>query len=235
MKGTTKISQGSHFDAIADRYDKTIPRHIQEHYLMKRTRFLRALGRGGRALDIGCGTGLLDGRLQQEGFDIIGLDESLGMLSHHPRRARTLASSSFHLPFRENTFDLVFSIAVFHHLAHPDPVRRTIAEMVRVVKRGCPVVIWDHNPLNPYWPLFMKRLPQDTGEERLIPLREIVEDFHACGVQQVKATRKGFVPDFIPSLLLSLFQVLEWAVERTPLLQKIAAHNVVVGTKEALG
>ena len=34
---------------------------------------------------------------------------------------------------------------------------------------GGRVLVWDHNPRNPYWGRLMARVPQDTGEERLIP------------------------------------------------------------------
>jgi len=132
----TTIHTKRHFDTIAHRYDESIPLHVLEHYLLKRTRFLKELVGSGRALDVGCGTGVLDGRLQREGFDVVGIDDSLGMLSHHPRKDRTLACSSSNIPFRDNSFDLVFSIATFHHLASPEDVKRTIAEMVRVAKKG---------------------------------------------------------------------------------------------------
>ena len=43
--------------------------------------------------------------------------------------------------------------------------------MVRVARPGGRILVWDHNPRNPYWGRLMARVPQDTGEERLIPER----------------------------------------------------------------
>ncbi len=47
--------------------------------------------------------------------------------------------------------------------------------MVRVAKPVGRVLIWDHNPRNPYWRLLMARVPQDTGEERLIGVTELLD------------------------------------------------------------
>jgi hypothetical protein len=100
-----------------------------------------------------------------------------------------------------------------------------------VTRAGGHVVIWDHNPKNPYWPLLMKRVPQDTGEERLVPQEEIVGDLRAAGVNDVTAQRSGLVPDFTPAALLGVVRLLEGLVERTPGLNVFCAHNVVVARK----
>ena len=80
--------------------------------------------------------------------------------------------------------------------------------MCRVTRAGGHVVVWDHNPKNPYWPLLMKRVPQDTGEERLVPQEEVVADLQAAGVPTgaIQAHRSGLVPDFTPPALLGLVQ-----------------------------
>jgi UDP-glucose 4-epimerase len=70
-----------------------------------------------------------------------------------------------------------------HHIAAPEAVRATLAEMVRVARPGGWVLVWDHNPRNPYWKLLMKRVPQDTGDERLIPERELLAGLRAAGAQ----------------------------------------------------
>ena len=93
---------------------------------------------------------------------------------------------------------VVLTVAVMHHIADADDVRRTLAEMVRVSKPGGRGLIWDHNPRNPYWSLLMARVPQDTGEERLIPEREVVAGLHAAGAVIMLSTQLGLVPDFVP-------------------------------------
>jgi hypothetical protein len=115
-----------------------------------------------------------------------------------------------------------------HHVAAADEVSRTLAEMVRVCREDGRVVVWDHNPRNPYWSNLMARVPQDTGEERLIPAEEIVHGLVAGGAQVLSVSQLGLVPDFTPTWAIRPAAFLERTVERTPYLRELAAHNVVV-------
>lgn len=57
-----------------------------------------------------------------------------------------VTASASEIPFAPETFDLVLSVALLHHL--PEEVaRETVAEMVRVVRPGGLVVIFD--PVRP--------------------------------------------------------------------------------------
>jgi ubiquinone/menaquinone biosynthesis C-methylase UbiE len=224
----------SHFDEIATVYDESLPGHIVEHYLRKRTAFIAATCPRGRALDVGCGTGTLAARLAAEGYDVSGVDPSAGMLEvlrdRHPELEAVVASG-IALPFDEDTFDLVFCVAVMHHVADPADVRHTLAEMVRVSRPGGRVLVWDHNPRNPYWGRLMARVPQDTGEERLISEEEVVGGLRAAGAQILASRQLGIVPDFVPARALPAAARLERLFEATPLLHRLAAHNVVLAMK----
>lgn len=224
---------GEDYDAIAPAYDASLPPHVTEHYLDKRVKFICQHVSGGAILDVGCGTGMLAKRLLQRGYPVVGADTSLGMLrlfqsstASVPVGARANA-----LPFPSEVFQGVVSIALLHHIADPELVKAALAEMYRVASKGGTLVLWDHNPLNPYWPLLMKRVPQDFGRERLIPLRELIQGLLEAGAGPVQAFRMGFVPDFVPPGLLPLMQWAEKAVERLPLIRRVAAHNVVVAHK----
>jgi len=81
------------------------------------------------------------------------------------------------------------------------------------VKRGGFVVLWDHNPANPYWPILMKRVPQDSGDERLVPLAEILADTRAAGLREHAVFRSGFTPDFLPASLAGVWGWVERAVD----------------------
>ncbi len=224
----------SHFDLIAEDYDESLPAHVVEHYLRKRTAFVLRSCPPGRALDVGCGTGVLAQRLAEAGYEMTGLDPSEGMLEvmrARTEQVRPVHGSGTAMPFADGSFDLALTVAVLHHVAAPDDVRQTIAEMVRVVRPGGAVLIWDHNPRNPYWRSLMARVPQDTGEERLVPEGEIVDGLNAAGVRGVEATSLGLVPDFVPPAALGLAAALERTVERIPGLRRYAAHNVILATR----
>lgn len=221
------------YDAIAPAYDEALPPHVTEHYLNKRVKVISRYVEGGAILDVGCGTGRLARRLLDEGYQVVGADASLGMLRVFQSRTASvpvgaLASA---LPFRSEAFQGVVCIALLHHIAHPERVRAALGEMYRVTSRGGVLILWDHNPANPYWPVIMKRVPQDFGQERLIPLPEIREGLLQAGAGPLEVSRMGFVPDFLPPALLPLMQWMEKVLEGIPLVRRLAAHNVVVARK----
>jgi ubiquinone/menaquinone biosynthesis C-methylase UbiE len=228
----------SHFDSIATVYDEWLPAHVVEHYLDKRSAFIRAHCPAGKGLDVGCGTGTLAARLAAAGYEMTGVDPSAGMLdvmrSSHPVIEAARADGTY-LPFGDERFDFVYCVAVMHHIAEPGAVRQTLGEMVRVTRPGGRILIWDHNPRNPYWGRLMARVAQDTGEERLIPRMEIVAGLGAAGASIVECTQRGFVPDFIPPRAIRAAAALERGFERVPVLRTFAAHNVVVAAKQPRG
>jgi SAM-dependent methyltransferase len=224
------------FDTVAEVYDESLPHHVVEHYLNKRLAYIRRYATTGPVLDVGCGTGVLLERVADAGFDTVGLDPSRGMLAQlRTRRPEipTVAGDGAELPFPNETFDLVYCVAVLHHVAEEGAVRRTLAEMSRVTRRGGHVLVWDHNPANPYWPLLMRRVPQDTGGERLIPTDEIIHGLTAGGATPVECRQLGFVPDFTPPRLLSAAQLAERVVESVPLIRQLCAHNVILAMKDS--
>jgi SAM-dependent methyltransferase len=224
----------SHFDEIATVYDESLPSHVVEHYLRKRVAYVASVSRRGSVLDVGCGTGVLAERLALRGYEVTGADPSEGMLEVLRARrpmVRAVQASGTGLPFEDGTFDLVLCVAVMHHVADPEDVRGTLAEMVRVSKPWGRVLVWDHNPRNPYWGSLMARVPQDTGEERLVGQDEIIRGLIEGGGQVLRCQQLGLVPDFTPRRALGLAAALEWLAERTPGVRRYAAHNVILATK----
>jgi ubiquinone/menaquinone biosynthesis C-methylase UbiE len=225
----------THFDDVASIYDETLPGHVVEHYAEKRARFvLRASPPPGRILDVGCGTGALAARLAGLGYAVVGLDPSQGMLDVMRERApevEAVRGSGTELPFADGEFDLSLSVATMHHIAEPAAVRAALVEMVRVAKVGGRILVWDHNPRNPYWPHLMKRVPQDQGDERLVGIDELVSGLEAGGAEPLLVRQLGLVPDFTPRRLLGAAAALERAAERTPVVRGRCAHNVVLARR----
>jgi SAM-dependent methyltransferase len=222
------------FDRIAEHYDESLPAHVVGHYLDKRVRFLTHLSRPGKGLDVGCGTGVLAQRLAAVGYEMVGLDPSEGMLevlAEHAPDVRAVRGSGTDLPFEDGGFDLVLTVAALHHIADATAVRETLAEMVRVTRPGGRIVIWDHNPRNPYWQRLMAKVPQDDGTERLIPEGEVLAGLRAAGALPISSDQLGLVPDFVPPSLLGVAAGIERVAERTPGMRRLCAHNVVVATR----
>lgn len=106
-----------------------------------RNRVPRSVLRG-KALDAGCGGGRYTVALKRLGFErVTGLDISQEMIRDARRRMRALSISGIHfipgsalkLPFKENSFDFVFSNGVLHHTTS---WKRGVAELLRVLKPG---------------------------------------------------------------------------------------------------
>jgi SAM-dependent methyltransferase len=235
LAGDTEERQHALYNNVAHEYDDVFPRHIAEHYVEKRTGLVKELiPMGGLVLDVGCGTGRLGAAIAQEGYDVFGADLSPEMVrkAHERGLVGTYAAVTTALPFEDNSFDLAITVATLHHLETPERVALTVREMGRVVKRGGFVVLWDHNPSNPYWPILMKRVPQDSGDERLVPLEEILANVRAYGLVPYRVLRSGFTPDFLPLKIYQPWRLLERTVEVVPVVNKLlAAHNVVVARK----
>jgi hypothetical protein len=77
----------------------------------------------------------------------------------------------------------------------------------------------------------MARVPQDTGEERLIGVDELLRGLMGAGADPILVTRSGLVPDFIPRGLIGAAATAERMAERTPLVRGMCAHNVVLAAK----
>lgn len=84
-----------------------------------------APGEGAVALDLGCADTIHRPILEHAGYQYVGVD-----FDHE--RAPLLADAHC-LPFADDSFDLVFTVAVFEHLRNP---LRAMREVARVLKPG---------------------------------------------------------------------------------------------------
>lgn len=107
------------------------------------TRALKAAGidpRVSRALDVGCGGGLLAEEIAAMGFRVVGIDpsaRSLDVARAHAAERRLPIEYQLgrgdDLPFGAATFDAVFCCDVLEHIAQWDVA---VAEMARVLRSG---------------------------------------------------------------------------------------------------
>jgi ubiquinone/menaquinone biosynthesis C-methylase UbiE len=111
---------------------------------------------GLRLLEVGCHEGALLRSLRAYGADaatLIGIDRDVTSL----RRARDIvpeagccASDAVALPFTSSSFDLAFAFTFFSSVLEPEARRRAAREVVRVLRPGGLLVVYDFwvNPLN---------------------------------------------------------------------------------------
>ena len=113
----------------------------------------------GKVLEVGTGTGRIATTLAKyaPGYEVIAVDLSKNMLCVAMENAKMLGvenrvefllGDAKTLPFHDNTFDMVFSHNMMHHVPEPGFMLR---EMARVLKPDGSFVLRDLKRLSPFW------------------------------------------------------------------------------------
>ena len=157
------------FSRIAPRYDliNDLQSFGLHRHWKRRVIQLARPQPGQRALDLCCGTGDLALRLARRGAQVVGLDFSERMLEraakrtsgiqcqepadtqHAPAVPHFVCGDAQHLPFSDNSFDIV---TVGYGLRNLASWETGLREMQRVAKPGGRLVVLDFGkPDNPLW------------------------------------------------------------------------------------
>lgn len=99
---------------------------------------LERISQKGTLLDVGCGAGFLTNRMAKEGFQVTGVDlsqESLNVAERYDttKTAKYLKADACHLPFPDESFDVVTTLDFLEHVPNPADV---VKECARVLKPG---------------------------------------------------------------------------------------------------
>ncbi|HUW72183.1 MAG TPA: methyltransferase domain-containing protein [Candidatus Humimicrobiaceae bacterium] len=103
---------------------------------------------GDKILDVGCGNGRLLKILKDKKIKYTGVDVSEKLLEIAKKRYpqnNFLVADNLNLPFLDNNFDKVFSVAVLHTIPSEDLRKKAISELKRVLKPGglLFITVWD--------------------------------------------------------------------------------------------
>jgi SAM-dependent methyltransferase len=104
------------------------------------SRIFAQIPNASRVLDVGCGP---SSWLWKLGMQPIGLDLCHAYTTRFQSNGgRAVTASCTNIPFPEDTFDVVFSYALLHHL--PEPMaQQTVAEILRVTRPNGKVILFD--------------------------------------------------------------------------------------------
>lgn len=132
------------YDEIAEKYASVREEPWKEMDFL----FGKFLKSGDSVLDVGCGNGRFYKSFNSNDVVYTGIDNSNSLIeiakSDYPE-ANFILASALNLPFLDDTFDAVYSIAVLHHMPSLELRRRFIEEIKRVAKKNAYIVltVWD--------------------------------------------------------------------------------------------
>ena len=103
----------------------------------------------GITLEVGCGYGRYLDVVDSMGGEIVGVELSTDSVELAQefvglrKNVHIIQADLYHMPFKENTFDRVFSIGVLHHTPS---TKEAFKAIVPFVKRSGEVIIWVYPP-----------------------------------------------------------------------------------------
>jgi len=168
-------------------------------------------------LDVGCGNGFFTYYFSKLAYTV-GIDYSRYMLSINPSNP-LIQGSALALPFKINSFDLVFCSNLLHHVEDPTIV---VKEMKRVSKKF--VVLSEPNRSNPLMALFSATVPEERGALKF-SLGYMGKLIELSGLKTIASCSMGsVVPNKTPLSLLKWFKRIDFKVP-------FGFYNVVISRK----
>ena len=121
--------------------------------------FMERIPKKSKILDIGCGNGR---NMLYEGYEFSGVDISNEFVKICVSRGLNVKKGTMtDLPFEDNTFNVILSIASFHHLNNENDRNKALQEMKRILQPGGIVLlyVWSKNQ-----PKKTKRVFENYGD-----------------------------------------------------------------------
>ena len=169
------------FDAVAELYDRYRPGYPEE--VIEQIIADSGLSKGGKILEIGCGTGIATQLFAQRGYSILGIEQGANLaalarekLRRHPR-VSIIVSTFEKWPPIGKAFDLVFSAQAFHWIDK----KIGYAKTAYVLKdSGSLALLWNMYP-NPQGEIF---------EALNVVYREFAPEINNPGILSYQAVAK---------------------------------------------
>lgn len=121
------------YNLIAKDFSKTREKPWEE----LRPLFDHYLKKSERVLDLGCGNGRYFDWFKEKEVDYIGADNSEKLIQEAREKnpnAKFIYADALELPFVENSFDKVYSIAVLHHIPSKELRMKFLEQIKKVLK-----------------------------------------------------------------------------------------------------
>ena len=109
---------------------------------------LQHLKQGDEILSVGCGPGIMERRLTEQGFTVVGLDVSREALACAGDAIRAVAAPAEEMPFPDNSFDVVLYIASLQFI---DDYRTALQRTAAVLRPGGRLIVLLLNPASTFF------------------------------------------------------------------------------------
>jgi ubiquinone/menaquinone biosynthesis C-methylase UbiE len=182
----------------------------------------------GLSLNCGCGNGG-----QNDTFGpSIGMDISIENIRRLKKAGgQGIVADMEFLPFRDDTFDIVYGFGILHHLSN---IKRGVAEASRVLKKGGYIGFGGENNglclLNYIMPLIYRNWTIEKGFYRIRKgnLRKI---FREAGIEEFKLSRYGMTAYGMGRTVYKLTSIAEFFLSRLRLFNSISGYCYLAGKK----
>ncbi|MDA0692892.1 MAG: class I SAM-dependent methyltransferase [Nitrospinae bacterium] len=154
-------------------------------------------------LDYGCGTGLLLNPVQQ--FFPLAAYAGTDLSNEMIKEARTQTSGSdifFAMDskqWKQRTYDLIFASNVFHHIPE-EHHQKILQELRKLLTPNGKIIVWEHNPLNPFTRKIVKDCIFDQDAVLISP-GKMKRQFRNAGISKLQVTFTTFFPQSLKFLV----------------------------------
>lgn len=182
------------------------------------------------------------------------MDLSPDLVNYSKKRAQKekvaasfMEGNATKLPFKSNSFDVVFVTYALHHFPSSDSLAQVFDQVFRVLKPGGIFYALEPNGLNPLNFIWWLKV----SPERILPLKKAWRENEVFTVNEtiiypwqvtkplgkrfinLKLTTVGFVPKFGIFRNKKVSQFIEVAFAKTPLINKIGGSFIVTALKSS--
>jgi SAM-dependent methyltransferase len=199
------------FDRYSKNYDVVLLDAVKStgydtsHFTTAKLKKLKELLQSDAAfdfLDYGCGPGHLSRDFQQyfPKTRYFGVDASPEMIKQ--ARAQYGEKGVFYEitseEWKQNTYQVIFSACVFHHIPHENH-KTILTELKNLLAPSGEIILWEHNPINPFTRKIVRECPFDEDAVLLHP-NQAISLFTQTNLQQVRLIYTTFFPKFLQAL-----------------------------------
>jgi SAM-dependent methyltransferase len=180
------------------------------------------------SLNCGCGSGW-----QKDLFGpSIGMDISYENIHSFVKAGgQGIVADMEFLPFRDQTFDIVYGFGILHHL---NDIRKGVSEAVRVLKKGGHIGFGGENnglcPFNYIMPFVYGNWRIEKGFYRI---RENLLNklFRELGIKKIRVSSEGMTVYGMNRMIYRFTQTMEVCLSRFSILKRFSGYLYIAGTK----